>query len=52
VKSARCAFVEFASREMAEHAASSMHNALVCKGTALTVNWAKPRAQSAIITGK
>ena len=36
-----CAFVEFESREMAEFAASQLFKALVIKGAAVHVNWAK-----------
>jgi len=48
VRNAKCCFVEFASRQMAEYAASQLYNALVVKGRALTVNWARPRAQATI----
>ena len=46
VRPAKCAFVEFASREMAEHAAGHLYKALVVKGHAININWAKPRAQA------
>jgi len=46
VRPANCAFVEFASRDMAEHAAGQLYKALVVKGHAINVNWAKPRAQA------
>lgn len=48
VRNAKCCFVEFASRQMAEYAASQLYNALVVKGRALSVNWARPRAQAVI----
>jgi RNA recognition motif-containing protein len=46
VRSARCAFVEYVDREAAENAAAQLCNALTVNGRALSVNWAKPRAQS------
>ena len=44
VRSSKCAFVEYASREMAEFAATQLYNALMIKGRSVTVNWAKPKA--------
>ena len=44
----RCAFVEYSLRSEAEHAASQLYNALMVKGRALTLSWAKPRAQAVI----
>jgi len=46
VRSSKCAFVEYASREMAEFAAAQLYNALNIKGRNITVNWAKPRVQN------
>lgn len=46
VRSARCAFVEYVDREAAENAAAHLYNNLSVNGRALSVNWAKPRAQS------
>ena len=46
VRSSKCAFVEYASREMAEFAAAQLYNALNIKGRNVTVNWAKPRVQN------
>ena len=49
VKGGNCAFVEFASRDIAEQAANLMHNALVIGGKSVSVNWAKPRSQGASV---
>ena len=46
IRKAKCAFVEFMTREMAENAASQLYRALVIKGHAINVNWAKPKAQT------
>jgi RNA recognition motif-containing protein len=51
VRAGKCAFVEWASREMAEHAASQLYKALLVKGRAISVNWAKPRAQAFVEGG-
>ena len=45
LRSARCAFVEYVDREAAEGAAAQLYNALSVNGRALSVNWAKPKAQ-------
>ena len=45
LRSARCAFVEYVDREAAEGAAAQLYNALSVGGRALSVNWAKPKAQ-------
>jgi len=47
VRSAKCAFVEYLSREEAEFAASQLYNSLVVNGLPLTVSWARPRKQEA-----
>lgn len=47
VRSAKCAFVEYLSREEAEFAASQLYNSLVVNGRPLTVSWARPRKQEA-----
>ena len=49
LRSARCAFVEYIDREAAEGAAAQLYNALTVNGRALSVNWAKPRAQSDVM---
>jgi len=49
VRSAKCAFVEYLSREDAEFAASQLYNSLVVNGRPLTVNWARPRKQEALV---
>jgi RNA recognition motif-containing protein len=46
VRTSKCAFVEYDTREMAEYAASQLYNALMIKGRVVTVNWAKPKTQS------
>lgn len=51
VAASKCAFVEFAARAEAEHAAQQLYNTLTVKGQALTLNWAKPRAQAAVEGG-
>lgn len=47
-RAARCAFVEMESRQAAEFAAQQLHSALVVKGRALTLNWARPRTQALV----
>lgn len=46
VRSARCAFVEYVDREAAEGAAAQLYNACMVGGRALSVNWARPKAQT------
>lgn len=46
VRSSKCAFVEYASREMAEFAAAQLYNSLTLKGRPVTINWAKPKTQN------
>jgi len=46
LRTARCAFVEYADREAAEGAAAQLYNALTVNGRSLSVNWAKPKAQN------
>ena len=46
VPKSKCAFVEYTDRAAAEYAASQLHNNCVIKGRSLSLNWAKPRAQS------
>lgn len=46
VRSARCAFVEYVDREAAEGAAAQLYNACMVGGRALSVNWARPKAQA------
>jgi pre-mRNA-splicing factor RBM22/SLT11 len=48
VRAGKCAFVEYASREMAEYAASQLYKALMIKGKVISVNWARPRAQALV----
>ena len=47
VRSAKCAFVEYADREAAEQAASQLYKALMVNGRPVNVNWAKPRVEAA-----
>jgi len=49
VRSAKCAFVEYLSREEAEFAASQLYNSLVVNGLPLTVSWARPRKQEVAV---
>lgn len=42
-RAVKCAFLEYASREMAEYAAKNLHNALILRGHHLQVKWAKPK---------
>ena len=51
VRSAKCAFVEFASREMAENAAKELYRAMIVKDKVINVNWSKPRAQGYVEGG-
>jgi len=44
----KCAFVEYSNRAEAELAASQLYNALMVKGRALTLSWAKPRTQAVV----
>eukprot|EP00596_Hydrurales_sp_CCMP1899_P004089 CAMPEP_0119044746 /NCGR_PEP_ID=MMETSP1177-20130426/34176_1 /TAXON_ID=2985 /ORGANISM="Ochromonas sp, Strain CCMP1899" /LENGTH=463 /DNA_ID=CAMNT_0007015343 /DNA_START=181 /DNA_END=1572 /DNA_ORIENTATION=- len=46
IAKAKCAFVQFASREMAENAARELYRAMMVRGRVISVNWAKPRAQA------
>lgn len=46
-RAGNCAFVEFANREMAEHAAKHLYNALSIRGKSIAVNWSKGRATAA-----
>ena len=39
----QCAFVEYATREMAEHAATQLYNNLTISGHNITLNWSKPK---------
>ena len=50
-RAGKCAFVEFASREMAENAAKELYRACMVKGKVISINWAKPRAQAYIEGG-
>ena len=43
IKNSKCAFVEYATREMAEYAAKELYNNLIIHGKNITVNWAKPK---------
>ena len=40
----KCAFIEYANREMAEYAAKQLYRNLIIHGQQISVNWAKPRA--------
>jgi len=40
----KCAFLEYATRDMAEYAAKNLYNALSIRGHHLQVRWAKPKA--------
>lgn len=51
VRSSKCAFVEFASREMAENAARELYRAMIVKDKVINVNWSKPRAQAFVEGG-
>jgi RNA recognition motif-containing protein len=46
VAASRCAFVEYATRAEAEHAAKNLYNRLQINGHSLTLKWAKPRRQA------
>lgn len=48
VRSSKCAFVEFASREMAENAARELYRAMIVKDKVINVNWSKPRQPVAL----
>lgn len=48
VAASKCAFIEYASRAEAEHAATQLFKSLIVKGQPLSLNWAKPRAQFGI----
>ena len=50
-RAGKCAFVEFASREMAENAAKELYRACMVKGKVISINWAKPRAQAYVEGG-
>ena len=52
VRSAKCAFVEFASREMAENAAKELYRAMIVKDKVINVNWSKPRSQGLVEGGR
>ena len=43
IKNSKCAFVEYATREMAEYAAKELYNNLTIRGKNISVNWAKPK---------
>lgn len=51
IPKAKCAFVQFASREMAENAARELYRAMMVRGRVISVNWAKPRAQAHVEGG-
>lgn len=51
VRSSKCAFVEFASREMAENAAKELYRAMMVKDKVINVNWSKPRSQAPVQGG-
>jgi pre-mRNA-splicing factor RBM22/SLT11 len=51
VAASKCAFVEYASRSEAEHAAKQLYKSLLVKGQSLSLNWAKPRTQATIEGG-
>jgi pre-mRNA-splicing factor RBM22/SLT11 len=51
VRASKCAFVEFASREMAENAAKELYRAMIVKDKVINVNWSKPRAQDYVQGG-
>ena len=40
----QCAFVEYATREMAEHAATQLYNNLTISNHSITLNWSKPKS--------
>ena len=40
----QCAFVEYATREMAEHAATQLYNNLTINNHSITLNWSKPKS--------
>jgi pre-mRNA-splicing factor RBM22/SLT11 len=44
-RAAKCAFVEYASREMAVYAINQLANRLFLRGRPVHVKWAKPRSQ-------
>lgn len=51
VRPSKCAFVEFASREMAENAVKELYRAMIVKDKVINVNWSKPRAQDYVAGG-
>ena len=51
VAASKCAFIEFAARAEAEHAARQLYKTLTVKSQALSLNWAKPRTQASVEGG-